>query len=184
MCWARRKKQQEEGEEQDRVTGQAVVLVQDNNEALLSLSLSLVFLFLSLSLLPHFACFRLSPLFATGCIAYFSPSSLQPATPLPLLALPLPVSLSASAASLSPFAHFHTHVLMLPLPVAQRAFSCCQAAAAVWHATGTASIGSIVTCILSWARFAFRLHFRLLIIANLTVYTPSPPSSSACLQWQ
>lgn len=73
MCWARRKKQPEEGEEQDRVTGQAVVLVQDNNEALLSLSLFLVFL----SLL---ACFRLSPLFATGCIAYFSPSSLQPAT--------------------------------------------------------------------------------------------------------
>lgn len=141
----------------------------------------------SLSLLPHFACFRLSPLFATGCIAYFSPSSLQPATPLPLLALLVPVSLSASAASLSPFAHFHTHVLMLPLPVAQRAFSCCQAAAAVWHATGTASIGSIVTCILSWARFAFRLHFRLLIIANLTVYSPTvppPPSSSACLQWQ
>lgn len=141
----------------------------------------------SLSLLPHFACFRLSPLFATGCIAYFSPSSLQPANPLPLLALPLPVSLSASAASLSPFAHYHTHVLMLPLPVAQRAFSCCQAAAAVWHATGTASIGSIVTCILSWARFAFRLHFRLLIIANLTANSPTappPPSSSACLQWQ
>lgn len=62
-------KEEEVGEEEDRVTGQAVVLVQDNNEALLSLSLSLVFSH-SLLLSPHFGCFRLSPLFATGCIFF------------------------------------------------------------------------------------------------------------------
>lgn len=60
---------EEVGEEEDRVTGQAVVLVQDNNEALLSLSLSLVFShFLLLS--PHYGCFCLSLLFATGCIFF------------------------------------------------------------------------------------------------------------------
>lgn len=58
-------KEEEVGEEEDRVTGQAVVLVQDNNEALLSLSLSLVSLLLALS--PALTSLRLFSPFAIVC---------------------------------------------------------------------------------------------------------------------
>lgn len=139
------------------------------------------FLCLSLSLCSlALPCLRLSPLFATGCIAYFSPGSLSP----PISHLPRPataptglssacVSICIRSVSFSPFAHFHTHVspTTLCLFLWHKEPSL---VARSQHATGHGNTASIVTCILSRSRFAFRLHFPLLIIATLTVSFPLP----------
>lgn len=121
VCWARRKNKKWKrrwrwrSRSNRRASNSTSSVVLANNEALLSLSLSLSLSLCSLAL----PCLRLSPLFATGCIAYFSPGSLSPPSILLLLQLahPLPVSLSASAAFR--LAHLHTFTLTCPsLPCA------------------------------------------------------------------
>lgn len=83
------------------------------------------------------------------------------------------VSICIRSVSFSPFAHFHTHVSLttLCLILWHKEPSL---VARSQHATGHGNTASIVTCILSRSRFAFRLHFPLLIIATLTVSFPLP----------
>lgn len=160
------------GPEARQVTGRAAV--QDNNEALLSLSLLLT---------PLAA--RSSPFAFLLC--------LQPAGALapPTLEAHPPFVYPHPHRSFSPFAHFAIHIFTLPHPVAQRANACCKlsigavsvtvAGARAGQGLGQLELGAkcsnrqpSCTCILSQARFAFRLHFRLLIIATLSVNTPCP----------
>jgi len=123
-----------------------------------------------------------SPLFCISCIANFTSISLSQSLSLSLSLslLSVPHFLSASASSFSPFAHFHTdtdtHMLTLP------AASCCTKSLLLLQLFGAQGAdrqadrqpcnrqqATCSTCILSRARFAFRLHFRLLIIATLSV---------------